>query len=48
MKKLAVIAFGGNAIQRGDEMGTIEQQELNATETLENLIHLIKEVMNWL
>jgi carbamate kinase len=42
MKKLAVIAFGGNAIQRGDEMGTIEQQEQNATETLENLVHLIK------
>jgi carbamate kinase len=43
MKKLAVIAFGGNAIQRGDEIGTIEQQEQNATETLENLIYLIKE-----
>ncbi|HSO88784.1 MAG TPA: carbamate kinase [Draconibacterium sp.] len=43
MKKLAVIAFGGNAILRGDEAGTIEQQEQNATETLENLIHLIKD-----
>ncbi len=43
MKKLAVIAFGGNAILRGDEEGTIEQQEKNATETLENLVHLIKD-----
>lgn len=43
MRKLAVIAFGGNAILRGDESGTIEQQEQNATETLENLVHLIKD-----
>ena len=43
MKKLAVIALGGNAILRGDEAGTIEQQEMNSTETLENLVYLIKE-----
>ncbi len=43
MKKLAVLALGGNALLRGNEAGTIEQQELNATETLENLIYLIKE-----
>ncbi len=42
MKKLAVIALGGNALLRENEEGTIEQQELHATETLENLIHLIK------
>lgn len=42
MQKLAVVAFGGNAILRGDQDGTIEQQEENATETLENLVHLIK------
>jgi carbamate kinase len=42
MKKLAVVALGGNALLRDSEEGTIEQQELNATETLENLIHLIK------
>ncbi len=41
MGKLAVIAFGGNAILRENEPGTIEQQEKNATETLENLVHLI-------
>lgn len=43
MKKLAVVALGGNALLRDNEEGTIEQQELNATETLENLIHLIKD-----
>ncbi|GAB1453167.1 carbamate kinase [Draconibacterium sp.] len=42
MNKLAVIAFGGNAILREGENGDIEQQEQNATETLENLVHLIK------
>lgn len=43
MKKLAVIALGGNALLRGDESGTIEQQEANTTDTLENLIYLVKE-----
>jgi len=43
MNKLAVVALGGNALLRGDEKGTIEQQEQNATDTLENLIHLIKD-----
>lgn len=43
MKKVAVIALGGNAILRENEEGTIEQQERNSTETLENLIHLIKD-----
>jgi len=42
MKKLAVVALGGNALLREKEAGTIEQQEQNATETLENLVHLIK------
>ncbi len=43
MKKLAVVALGGNALIRDNEEGTIEQQEQNATETLENLVHLIKD-----
>lgn len=43
MSKTAVVALGGNALLRGDEKGTIEQQEQNATDTLENLIHLIKD-----
>jgi carbamate kinase len=43
MKKLAVIAFGGNALLRNNEEGTIEQQEQNAAETIENLIYLIRD-----
>jgi carbamate kinase len=46
MKKLAVVALGGNALLRGDEAGTIEEQEKNATETLENLIFLIRDGYN--
>lgn len=42
-KKLAVIALGGNAMLRGNEEGTIVQQEKNVTNTLENLVHLIKQ-----
>ncbi|MCD4769838.1 MAG: carbamate kinase [Bacteroidales bacterium] len=42
MKKLAVVALGGNALLRGDQVGTIEEQEQNTTDTLENLIFLIK------
>ncbi len=43
MKKLAVIALGGNALLRGDQIGTIEEQEQNTTDTLENLVFLIRE-----
>lgn len=43
MKKLAVVALGGNALLRGDQAGTIEEQEQNTTDTLENLVFLIKE-----
>lgn len=43
MNKLAVIALGGNALLRGDQLGTIEEQEANATETFENLVYLFKE-----
>jgi len=43
MKKLAVVALGGNALLRENEAGTIEQQEKNATETLENLIFLLRD-----
>ncbi|MCK5821797.1 MAG: carbamate kinase [Bacteroidales bacterium] len=42
MKKLAVVALGGNALLRGDQDGTIEEQEQNTTDTLENLVFLIK------
>lgn len=43
MKKLAVVALGGNALLRGDQKGTIDEQELNAYETSERLLVLIKE-----
>ncbi len=43
MNKLAVVALGGNALLRGNQAGTIEEQEKNATDTLENLVYLIKE-----
>lgn len=46
MKKLAVVALGGNALLRGDEAGSIEQQEANTNETIENLIYLLKEGYN--
>lgn len=46
MKKTAVVALGGNALLRDDETGSIEQQEANTYETLENLIYLIKEGYN--
>lgn len=43
MNKLAVVALGGNALLRGDQAGTIEEQEQNTADTLENLIFLIRE-----
>lgn len=43
MNKLAVIAFGGNAILRGNEIGTIEQQEKNTYDTCEKLIKLLED-----
>lgn len=45
-KKLAVIAFGGNALLRGNEVGTIEQQEKHTFETCKQIIGLIKNDYN--
>ena len=45
-KKLAVIALGGNAILRGNQKGTVEEQNQNIRETLENLIYLVREGYN--
>jgi len=42
-RKMAVVALGGNALLRGDQAGTIDEQEQNTTETLENLVFLINE-----
>lgn len=42
MKKLGVVAFGGNALLRAGQEGTIEDQELNAFEASKNLLNLLK------
>ncbi len=46
MNKLAVVALGGNALLRGNQVGTIDEQEQNTYDTLENLVYLIKEGYN--
>jgi len=43
MNKLAVVAFGGNALLRGDQKGTYEEQVANVTATCENLVDLIRQ-----
>jgi len=43
MNKLAVVALGGNALLRDNQAGTIDEQEQNTTDTLENLVFLIRE-----
>ncbi|KKL09634.1 hypothetical protein LCGC14_2563910, partial [marine sediment metagenome] len=40
------IALGGNALLREGQEGTIDQQEQNTTDTLENLVFLLKEGYN--
>ncbi len=46
MNKLAVVALGGNALLRDNQQGTIDEQEQNTTDTLENLVFLLKEGYN--
>lgn len=46
MKKLAVVAFGGNALLRAGQKGTIDEQEANAFEASKNLLKLIKNQYN--
>jgi carbamate kinase len=46
MKKIAVVALGGNALLRGNEIGTIQQQEKNTYDTCINLLNLLKENYN--
>lgn len=41
MKQVAVVAFGGNALLRANELGTIEEQEKHTLDTCERLIGLI-------
>ncbi|MCF0206182.1 MAG: carbamate kinase [Bacteroidales bacterium] len=45
-KKLAVVAFGGNALLRAGQKGTIEEQEANVYKTCESLLDLIKRDYN--
>jgi carbamate kinase len=46
MSKLAVVAFGGNALLRAGQKGTIEEQEKNAYEACKNLTKLISRDYN--
>jgi carbamate kinase len=46
MKKLVVVALGGNALLRGSEVGTIQQQDKNAHNSFENLEALFSEDYN--
>lgn len=46
MKKLAVVAFGGNALLKAGQKGTIGEQEHNVFETCEKLLELIKKDYN--
>jgi carbamate kinase len=48
MKKLAVVAFGGNALLRSGQKGTIEDQEANAFQTCERLLTLINRGYNFI
>lgn len=46
MKKLAVVAFGGNALLRSGQKGTIQEQEANVLESCQHLFELIKSGYN--
>jgi len=46
MKKLAVVALGGNALLQSDQKGTIDEQEGNALSTAESLVKLLKRDYN--
>jgi carbamate kinase len=41
MKKLAVVAFGGNALLQAGQKGTIDEQEANAYDAGKNLLNLL-------
>lgn len=46
MSLLAVIALGGNALLRDSQLGTIDEQEQNTYDTLENIVFLIRKGYN--
>ncbi|MCE1189380.1 MAG: carbamate kinase [Ignavibacteria bacterium] len=43
MKKMAVVALGGNALLRGDQVGFIEEQESNTYQTAQCIAKLFSE-----
>ena len=43
MEKLAVVAFGGNALLRSGQKGTFEEQVANVERTCENLVPLLEQ-----
>lgn len=43
MKKMAVVALGGNALLRGDQLGSIEEQEYNTYLTTKCIANLLSE-----
>ena len=43
MNKLAVVAFGGNALLRSGQKGTFEEQVSNVERTCENLVPLLRQ-----
>ncbi|OGU55158.1 MAG: carbamate kinase [Ignavibacteria bacterium RBG_13_36_8] len=46
MKKVAVVAFGGNALLRSNQLGTIDEQEKNSYDTCLKVIELLKKDYN--
>ncbi|MEZ5084394.1 MAG: carbamate kinase [Bacteroidales bacterium] len=46
MKKLSVVAFGGNALLQAGQKGTIDEQEKNAYEASKQLLNLLKRNYN--
>ena len=46
MSKLAVVAFGGNALLRSGQKGTYQEQIQNVTATCESLLGLVKQDYN--
>lgn len=43
MKKMVVVALGGNALLRGDQLGSIEEQEFNTYQTAKCIAKLLAE-----
>ena len=46
MRKLAMVAFGGNALLRSGQKGTYEEQIANVEQTCESLCHLLERNYN--